>query len=59
LRIAKVKRNFGLFPEQHLYNSYNVNPAACAWCNKCKNHCPQSISVPDVLEGKVVKLFMQ
>lgn len=41
------------------YNSYKVNPAACAWCNKCKNHCPQSISVPDVLEGKVVKLFMQ
>ena len=41
------------------YNSYKVNPTACAWCNKCKNHCPQSISVPDVLEGKVVKLFMQ
>ena len=41
------------------YNSYKVNPAACAWCNKCKNHCPQSISVPDILEGKVVKLFMQ
>ena len=41
------------------YDSFAVNPIACAWCNKCKNHCPQSISVPDVLEGKVIKLFMR
>ena len=44
---------------REVYDSFAVNPTACAWCNKCKNHCPQSISVPDVLEGKVVKLFMQ
>lgn len=44
---------------REVYDSFTVNPTACAWCNKCKNHCPQSISVPDVLEGKVVKLFMQ
>lgn len=41
------------------YDSFAVNPISCAWCNKCKNHCPQSISVPDVLEGKVIKLFMR
>lgn len=44
---------------REVYDSFAVNPTACAWCNKCKNHCPQSISVPDILEGKVVKLFMQ
>ena len=44
---------------REVYDSFAVNPTACAWCNKCKNHCPQSISVPDVLECKVVKLFMQ
>lgn len=44
---------------REVYDSFAVNPTACAWCNKCKNHCPQSISVPEVLEGKVVKLFMQ
>lgn len=44
---------------REVYDSFAVNPTACAWCNKCKNHCPQSISVPDVLEGKVVKLFMK
>lgn len=44
---------------REVYDSFAVNPTACAWCNKCKNHCPQSISVPDVLEGKVIKLFMR
>ena len=44
---------------REVYDSFTVNPTACAWCNKCKNHCPQSISVPDVLEGKVIKLFMR
>lgn len=44
---------------REVYDSFAVNPTACAWCNKCKNHCPQSISVPGVLEGKVIKLFMR
>lgn len=44
---------------REVYDSFAVNPTACTWCNKCKNHCPQSISVPDVLEGKVIKLFMR
>ena len=44
---------------REVYESFAINPTACAWCNKCKNHCPQSISVPDVLEGKVIKLFMR
>lgn len=44
---------------REVYDSFAVNPTACAWCNKCKNHCPQSISVPDVLEGKIIKLFMR
>ena len=41
---------------REVYDSFAVNPTACAWCNKCKNHCPQSISVPDVLEGKVYEI---
>lgn len=44
---------------REVYDSFAVNPTACAWCNKCKNHCPQSISVPGALEGKVIKLFMR
>ena len=54
-----VSGNVNIQQGREAYDSFAVNPTACAWCNKCKNHCPQSISVPDVLEGKVVKLFMQ
>ena len=54
-----VSGNVNIQQGREVYDSFSVNPTACAWCNKCKNHCPQSISVPDVLEGKVVKLFMQ
>lgn len=54
-----VSGNIDINDGRKEYNSFDVKPGECVWCNKCKNHCPQSISVPDVLDGKVIKLFMQ
>ena len=54
-----VSGNIDISDGRKQYNSFQVKPTECAWCNKCKNHCPQSISVPDVLDGKVIKIFMQ
>ena len=35
---------------QDAYDAIDVNAAQCVKCNKCKQHCPQGIDIPSLLE---------
>lgn len=39
------------------YKLIDVNHTACVKCGKCKEHCPQSIDIPNELAGKIKRFF--
>ncbi|MDO4363019.1 MAG: aldo/keto reductase [Clostridia bacterium] len=39
------------------YKLIDVNHTACVKCGKCKEHCPQSIDIPNELAGKINSFF--
>lgn len=39
------------------YQKIDVTHTACVKCNKCKEHCPQSIDIPDLLNGTIKNFF--
>lgn len=39
------------------YNKIDVNASECIACGKCKNHCPQSIDIPELLANKIRNIY--
>ena len=45
-------KNEEMTPEeaQAAYDNIDINASECVKCNKCKQHCPQGIEIPELLE---------
>lgn len=43
---------------QNEYDAIDISAASCIKCNKCKQHCPQGIDIPELLNGKIKDLFV-
>lgn len=39
------------------YNKIDVNASECIACGKCKNHCQQSIDIPELLANKIRNIY--
>lgn len=40
------------------YKKIEVNHTACVKCNKCKQHCPQGIDIPNQLDSTIKDFFV-
>lgn len=50
----------GEYTKSHAKEKYkliDVNHTECVKCGKCKEHCPQSIDIPNELAGKINSFF--
>ena len=43
---------------QEEYDAIDISATSCVKCNKCKEHCPQGIDIPGLLNGKIMDLFV-
>lgn len=39
------------------YAALGCKASDCIACGKCKGHCPQSISIPELMKGKITEIF--
>jgi hypothetical protein len=39
------------------YQAIDVKADECIACGQCKNHCPQSIDIPDWMQTGIPKIF--
>ena len=43
---------------QKEYDSIDISAVSCVKCNKCREHCPQGIDIPTLLDSKIKDLFV-
>lgn len=54
----KLKTNeLNLTEAKKEYKKIDISISECINCGKCASHCPQSINIPDLLNGKLKEIF--